>query len=469
MALPPTMRSVVGVPIPRQPLPKKMPAVNAPSTATIDTTNNLINRQITTQPSTSTTNARNTADNAMTQYASWNPGTFNQMTPVDTSRTEQLYGAANQQVQGLQATPYEAVGPTDQTRTRALLGSALGSVGGLSSMNPGGSVVPSSFALNLPDRAKLAADAYSLIQERAQPQFAQDLRAVGQKAAALGRVGSGLTTNELGDVATLHDRTLDQARRDLATQAAGQTVADKIAEGQLNLQYGTAADAGRNAAFRNALDLNNTRFGQLTNLAGMENQLAGQRRSDELTERDARIAAGDRQNALGMARAAANRTYGSDLYGLGSDAYARARDERNAASDFDQRSFDNRRSIFGDTAGYARDLYNQDAQSADELRGERAYQYGLSRDAQRDAINQYGAQEDQYNTGFDQGRTLFGLGYGMDPSGVYTQQAGNAQGSADAATAGVGDLLGSYFNYRNGQNRPPGPRGTILPDSSGYV
>ena len=81
---------------------------------------------------------------------------------------------------------------------------------------------------NAPDRGQLASDMYGVLEERAKPQFEQRLRSVGQRAAALGRVGAGLTTNDLTDVETQHNNNLDLSRRQLAAEGAGSSLDDRL-------------------------------------------------------------------------------------------------------------------------------------------------------------------------------------------------------------------------------------------------
>lgn len=480
-----------------------------PGTTTFGAGSNLINSQFNPTPSTRTQNAQGAADTAMGAYTGYQPKPFQSMSPIDTSPTSNLYGQANQQVQGLTASPYQAVAGSDQSRTRSLLDQAAGGVnpsstltslaaqgGGAGGFGYGADTTGvrsqttgqlNTVLQNTPDRAKLAADAYALLQERAQPAYEQSLRSVGQKAAALGRVGSGLTTNELGDVATLHDRTLDQSRRQLAGDAASLTLQDQLSKlgaaqgvlgqlggldtsaGQLNLGYAQQNNQSRNDAFRNQFDLENARYGRLTDLAGRENQLATQGRNEQLGERDARIEAETRGNALGITKANANRTYGSDLYGLQSDAYGRAADERNAANAYDQQTFNNRRNVFGDTAGYAQQLENSDRANRDELRGERGYQYGLSRDAQGDAIDQYRAQEGQYGNDFNRALDQYTVGYGADPSALYGEQQQQAQGQADSSLGGIGDLIGAFAKSRSAGRAIPQPPVAAYTDYAGMI
>lgn len=142
-----------------------------------------------------------TAENNLrgTQIA---PGTNPQVTGAN-NQALAGYGRAATGVQNATATS----GAANQARTMAL--TDLQGLGG-------------------PDRGKLAADAFETIEARGQPQFQKDLQNVGRKAAALGRLGAGMTTSELGDVMTTRQRDLDLTKRELATDAAGRTLDDKL-------------------------------------------------------------------------------------------------------------------------------------------------------------------------------------------------------------------------------------------------
>lgn len=80
-----------------------------------------------------------------------------------------------------------------------------------------------------PDRTELAAQALQLLRERSAPQYAADQRAIGQSAAKFGRIGAGMTTNELTDLNLTRERDLDRSSRELANQAAGSTMSDRLA------------------------------------------------------------------------------------------------------------------------------------------------------------------------------------------------------------------------------------------------
>lgn len=80
-----------------------------------------------------------------------------------------------------------------------------------------------------PDRTELAAQALQLLRERTQAGYEQDQRSIGQSAAKFGRIGAGMTTNELTDLNLTRERDLDRSARELANQAAGSTMSDRLA------------------------------------------------------------------------------------------------------------------------------------------------------------------------------------------------------------------------------------------------
>jgi hypothetical protein len=89
-----------------------------------------------------------------------------------------------------------------------------------------------------PDRAQLAAQALQLQRTMTEPQFQQDMRSVGQKAAAFGRTGAGMTTNELTDVALAREKNLNQFGEQAALDAAGQTMNDRLGIFNATAGYG---------------------------------------------------------------------------------------------------------------------------------------------------------------------------------------------------------------------------------------
>jgi hypothetical protein len=83
-------------------------------------------------------------------------------------------------------------------------------------------------ALSGPDRTQLAQEAYDIFRQQSDPAYQQDLRGVGQKAAALGRVGAGMTTNDLTGVLGQREQQQNLLKRSLINDAGQQTLADRL-------------------------------------------------------------------------------------------------------------------------------------------------------------------------------------------------------------------------------------------------
>lgn len=261
--------------------------------------------------------------------------------------------------------------------------------------------------LNAPDRGQIANDLYGVLEERARPGFEQRLRSVGQKAAALGRVGAGLTTSELGDVETLHNRDLDLSRRQLASEGAANTLSDRLQ------QLGAARDVYGSVAAANS---------------GMANAAAQMDR--------------DRFNNL--------LTLGRDLSDRESADYSRRLGERNAGLDYDQQQFGNQRNKLGDMSIYENDIYGRDRDSRNELRGERDYQYGLERDAKNDQYRDYGLQQDANDRNWQRAMEMAQFGYGTNPSGALNAAAQQQQQQAQF------DPYGLFAQWAKKQQQMPG-------------
>lgn len=446
-------------------------------------TDNLIGSTITTNPSTRTLGAQGATDAAKDAYGGYQFKPFTAQGPVDTSRTTGLLEQGNAQVQGMQAPGYTPVAGTDLAGAQKYLAQAGANVGPSSAasglMGPGqtggfgfsgqtGQLRGTTMSEltktleNTPDRASLAADTYAQMLERAAPQeFAQD-RGYAQRTAALGRAGSGMFNSGLADIATARENARSLDRRQLATEAAGLSLSDQmdrlnaargvtsdfssadLGAGSLNLGYQNSNNAERAGAFDRARAMGLDTFNQNMSLSDASANLAGIGRNDALTERDALRTAGLDANNVTAAKAASNRTLGSDLYGMDSDAYNRATSERDAGLNYDQNIFNNRQNIFGNMAADEQRLLGNDRYTADEMRGERGYQYGLSRDAVGDQRQQVMDQEALLNGRFTRGTALTNAGYAGDPSGVYGQQAGQLAGQAADSYGSAGDLFGQY-------------------------
>jgi len=456
-------------------------------------TDNLIGSQITTNPSTRTLGAQDATDTAKSNYTNYQFQPFNAQSPVNTSRTQGLLEQGNNQVQGMQGFQYNPVAGTDLSGAQNYLARAGANIGPSSAasglMGPGqtggfgysgdtqglrGTTMDqlTKTLENTPDRAQLSSDAYNLMLERAAPQeFAQD-RGYSQRQAAMGRGGSGMFNSGLADIATQRETTRDQARRDLANNAAGLSLQDQMDKlnaargvtsdfsgydanaGQLNLGYQNSNNAERAGAFDRFRAAGNDTFNQNLAASSQSANLAGIGRNDALTERDALRTSGLDNNNVIASKAASNRTLGSDLYGMQSDAYNRATGERDAGLNYDQNIFNNRQNIFANMGTDEQRLLGNDRYAADEMRNERGYQYGLSRDAIGDQRQQVMDQEALLNGRFTRGQGLTNAGYANDPSGVYGQQAQNLGQQAADSYGSAGDLFGQYAMNNNPRTAP---------------
>lgn len=248
-----------------------------------------------------------------------------------------------------------------------------------------------------PDRNALAAEAFKAIQAESDPAFQAQLREVGRKNAATGRIGSGMATSDLGDVAQRRNEFLGNRQADLSREAAGLTLDDRLkvtgalGEGFNTLQTGDARLSG----------LGNAAYG-----SNIENL--------------------DRLFRNELALSESNRGYGLDLgqfySGLGNQSFATGQELRN------------------------------------ELRGERDYQTDASERGIDRTIQQRMLEEDLIDRGFNrndtEANTSYRIGYGQDPTDAMRYAGNQYQAQADEAYGGVEDLLGEYILSR-GQKKPP--------------
>ena len=201
-----------------------------------------------------------------------------------------------------------------------------------------------------PDRATLASQQFRDLLEQAAEARRTGVRDISRAAAALGRIGAGITTSQLGD---LEERIQTQIAREasrLAAETAAQELADRLA------RFEAALAAG------------------------------GQLRGEDLAE----------------AR------FGQSL--------------------------------------------------RDELRGERAYQYGLSRDAIADRIRQIQLEEQllqgEHSREMDRLNALLAIALGgPDPMYALERAAAGAQGQASQFWDLVGEILRLYGQRREQQQR----------------
>lgn len=478
--------------------PQATPGAPAPQAGAFGPGNNLIGQQFSPGTSERGATAAGYTNTAAQSLANFSPAPFNLLAPANQSGANSQYATANQQMQGLSTQGYRPVGGTDLSGARGQLGAANSAVGNSAASGYAGAGQTGGFAyggdtqqvrgmgldqlknvLNTtPDRATLANSAFQRLLDESNPQFESELRSTNARNAAMGRRGSGMSTQDLGTVQQRREEALMRERGRLADDAAGLTLSDAqsklaaaqgfgselagqdTAAGSLNLGYQNSNNAERGAAFDRMRALGNDTFGQRMSLADAERQFAGIDRQDGLTERNAMNDAERYGNSLTAAKSDASQRYGDTQYRGGRDAYNDAYNERDAQFGYDQAQFGNRRNALNDSMGFENFVRGNERSDRNELRGERDYQYGLSRDAQGDRINQELTQEQLYGQEFDRGRQLTDIGYGTgDPYGAYRDAAGDAgQRSSDAYGAGM-DLLGTF-----GQRRG---RGQVDPRASG--
>lgn len=266
-------------------------------------------------------------------------------------------------------------------------------------------------ALQGPDRAKLAGDAYGLLEERSRPEFEQRVRQLGQKTAALGRVGSGIYGSNLTDLNTEREQELGFNRRELANSAAGQSLQDKLA--QLDAARGVGSDF----------------FGQDAERGRIAAQSAGSAAGAWNNNMDRLFDVARFQADL------SDRTYGADV---------RERDTEYGAG----------RDQYGDAVN------------------ERGYQYGLERDAQDDRYRSRGFEEDLidrqfdrdirgrsfeedlYNNQFNRGAQLYGLGKDKNLYNNLINQTNRYDKQSSEAGDAFADSMAGYGLRRQGTPTP---------------
>ena len=120
---------------------------------------------------------------------------------------------------GINFTPY---GPGNTLRSQQITPNGLGGVGGQMSQEATRARQLASMdleGLGGPDRGQIASDTLQRLIRDTEPQFQQELRGVGQKAAALGRLGSGMTTSDLGDVSQRRNQAITSEASRLASES----------------------------------------------------------------------------------------------------------------------------------------------------------------------------------------------------------------------------------------------------------
>ena len=295
-----------------------------------------------------------------------------------------------------------------------------------------------------PSRSQLAADTFDLIQQRGAPQFQRELRGVGQKAASLGRIGAGVTTNELTDVFSQRQRDLDLTKRGLSLEAAGLERGDLL--NTLGASQGVAGQL----------------FGQDIGEAGFQQGLRGEERGERGFF--AGQAGDEAQRALqraGMFAGIQGQEFGQEQ-GLRQEA----RGERGAEQDFNLRNLGAQQNVFGQLRGAEGQQFGQEQSQRNELRGERGFQEGLDRRAVQERVQQRALEEallqGQFGRDFDRDRLRAQIGFGGGAQANFGNQAGQFSQSfgnqANASNQAAADVVASSFANRGGGPQFPQPQ-----------
>lgn len=248
---------------------------------------------------------------------------------TDLSGARGYAGRASGEVGNVQAGTVENIAGTDLDRARRALESFRGSIGDVRltenhervdnplTFDPSAAAARAreltsgglESLYSAPDRQQIAMETLRLAREEAEPQFRQRLRSVAQRAAALGRTRSGMTTNDLTGLEQDERQREDRLRRSVVNDAASQTMADRLA--RLSASQGVAgqfrgedlAEAGFEQGLRQerrgergffaGLDseraaLAAQRAGLLDTVTGRETEQASIRRRDDETDREYR-------------------------------------------------------------------------------------------------------------------------------------------------------------------------------------
>lgn len=516
--------------------PRAMPAApaNGAALSPFGEGNNLIGQQISPANSAYTNWLQNQSQTAGNAYSGFQFTPYQGLAPVDFTAERGMLTGANNAAQGL---GYDFSGANSQY-TGALgqqmgaRNTATGSLQGLQALGTGafsgggantastagldaalaqardtiggqfnygadigkarGMVLPAlEAAMTGPERGQIAAESLALLEERSRPGYDRDLRSVTERNAAMGRRGSGLTTNELTDVTSARERELALARRDLANEAAARTLQDRT--DRTNLAMGVTTGLGnedRSAAMVRLAQaeglsaLGKTGFDALAFNAGQQESaskraaqgaqfgadfqrgvatdLYGMGKDSASLMFDVgdryRDQARDRVD-LGLEQARFGRDTANDLAGLTKDTWESRRLERDAARKDEYAQGDWRRNMFSDFSDATRNGWSEDRSRRNEMRDERDWQYGLSRDAIGDSYAQQAWEEALRGNRYNRGLGYAGLGFGgADAVGdAYGNAAAQGNANAAAGYGGMADILSQLMAQYG--NRGGGRRG----------
>ncbi len=368
-----------------------------------------------------------------------------QINPTDSpfqQGVDRLTGDLAGQVANQRLAPFHRIGTGGGGRqAQGLTNEALGNIRGATGILNRGSIGAGTFdgsaagdqarsvalralgGLEGPDRGQLAQNLLNRRQEERAPILEQQLRGVGQRAAALGRVGAGLTTNELTDVFTREQDAERRFSEGVLDNAAGQTLQDR-----LGVLSGALSAGGQ---FRGE-DLSQAGFQQ-----GLRNEARG--------ERGQQAGFDSFNSELGLRRAGALGGLASDVFGRGSSLRGEQRGERDAGFGRQLANFGLQSGGLGQLGGLGNDLFGRGVQQRGELRQQQGFQNQLANDAlaqrRQETLDTDFLGDRQFRRDLDQNIAIGTLGAG--PPGADPNLL--ASSNANSLLQGQGDSTGELM------------------------
>lgn len=229
-----------------------------------------------------------------------------------------------------------------------------------------------------PSRQQLAADALQNFIQSTEPEYQRRQQEVGRRAAALGRLGSGMTADDVMRLGNSREQEIIQQSRELANQTAGQELSDRAL--RLDAARGVAGQFG----------------GEDLDRAGFEQGLRGEARGErgdylnygqqQFANRRARLAdlSGEESRQFGQesARRGELRTERDYQTGQADRAQRNRLDQRLLEEDIQQRAFERALRRAQLQGGFARDFADEgdlDQQAAADLLQQLAMRRALER------------------------------------------------------------------------------------------
>lgn len=304
-------------------------------------------------------------------------------------------------------------------------------------------------------RSEIARQQMEAFDLENQPLIRDQLRAVGQRAASLGRLGMGDTAVE-----ALNPFTDYLTRR----AAMAKQLGAETAEGEIGDRFNT--------------------LGAARGLVGEEESIASGRRGELRGERDYSTEVEDinigrqineRDTALGLSERNTARQMDlmRDDMGLAERNVDRLRGERDASQDLSERNamrdYDARRAALematgvagqdqasnlasaGLLGGLEDSIYGRESDQREELRGERDYQSTVERMALEDAIRQQQMEMGQEDRDWSKDLAEDSLEAGINPAGIYMGASGQYGNAGAGGYSAAGDLLAQWLARQKAQ------------------